>query len=162
MNKILFGSMNKTQIALLIPLVASLLCATSAAISQPGKRIQPEVIGAEKDKPIILSQPVELPDFSVFPGKDNSFKGGWQFTKLPGSSAVILQFACKERPQSVFDWYRSQFDSNKWTYSNVGDSGIRATSRTGHKCDINLLSTRSGEGCRYQINFRLVDRAMHR
>lgn len=145
-------------------LLVAILPMAPAANSQPGKMIKPEVIGhgAEKDKPIILSQPIELPDFSVFPGKNNAFKGGWQFTKLPGASAVILQFACKDQPQVVLDWYRSQFESNRWTYANVGDSGIRGTSRTGHKCEINLLSTRSGEGCRYQVNFKLVDRALHR
>ena len=150
---------------LLLFLVTSFMVFTApAAIAQPGKKITPEIIGngVEKEKPIILSQPVELPDFSVFPGKNNAFKGGWQFTKLPGASAVIMQFACKERPAVVLDWYRSQFESNKWTYANVGESGIRATSRTGHKCEINLLSTRGDEGCRYQVNFRLVDRAMHR
>ena len=134
------------------------------SFSQPGKKTRPEVIseGSEKDKPIILSHPIELPDFTVFPGRDNSFKGGWQFTNLPGASAIIMQFACKEQPLSVLDWYRAQFEANKWTFTNLGDSGLRATSRTGHKCELNLLSKRSGEGCRYQINFTLVDRAMHR
>lgn len=149
---------------LILLLAPFLVRIAPAAFAQPGQKIVPEVIGngVEKEKPIILSQPVELPDFSVFPGKNNAFKGGWQFTKLPGASAVILQFACKERPPVVLDWYRSLFESNKWTYANVGESGIRATSRTGHKCEINLLSTRNDEGCRYQVNFRLVDRALHR
>ena len=147
-----------------LTLVAFQLCSLTATFAQPGKRIQPEKIGVdgERDKPIILSHPIELPDFAIFPGKNNAFKGGWQFPKLPGASAVILQFACKERPPVVLDWYRSQFESNKWSYSNIGDSGIRATSRTGHRCEINLLSTRADEGCRYQINFKLVDKAMHR
>lgn len=140
-------------------------CLAPHALAQPGtNKIEPEVINdrGHKEAPIILSQPVELPDFAVFPGRNNMFKGGWQFAKLPGASAIIVQFACKEQPQAVLDWYRAQFDSNKWTYTNLGDSGIRATSRTGHNCEINMLSKRNGEGCRYQINYKLVARALHR
>jgi hypothetical protein len=136
----------------------------SSAFALPGKKVQPEVIGngIEREKPIILSQPIELPDFAVFPGKNTAFKGGWQFTKLPGASAVIMQFACKDKPQAVLDWYRGQFDANKWNLKSTNESSIRATSRTGHMCDINLLSARSGETCRYQINYKIVDKALHR
>lgn len=156
MRSLLFSS------AILLCLFTEQMLLPCAAI--PGKKVAPEVIGAgvEKEKPIILSQPIELPDFSIYPGRNNAFKGGWQFTKLPGASAVILQFACTDKAQTVLDWYRSLFDANKWTYKNVGESRIRATSRTGHLCEINLLSARSGESCRYQINYKIVDRALHR
>lgn len=111
---------------------------------------------------IELSRQPELPDFSFFTGQGEKFISGLEFTQLPGAAAYILQFACREKPKVVLDWYREMLNSNNWKVSDLSETSLRATSRTGHQCEINQLSRRRGEGCRYQINFKMLQKGMHR
>lgn len=147
-----------------------MLCAITPASAQTDRTRElhnslesMEIRSAHKPADAIeLSRQPELPDFAFFAGQNEKFISGLEFTKLPGAAAYILQFACKEKPKVVVDWYRDMLQSNNWKVSDRGETSLRATSRTGHQCEINQLSRRPGEGCRYQINFKMLQKGLHR
>lgn len=70
-----------------------------------------------------FSTPASLPGVPDYPGQAPRFDMGFSFPHLERGRGVLMQFAVREAPQAVLEWYHGSLTAAGWEASKTQDNG---------------------------------------
>lgn len=103
-----------------------------------------------------IRTPMDLPDMPPYPGKNVQFVTGTIFPAVKGGPSITMEFAVKENPKEVLDWYKATFAQYQWKEQDnmTGGNGVAAM-KSHNICQVMTLGpNRPGAKCNYLLRYK--------
>jgi hypothetical protein len=148
-----------TTVYLLVVALLSGTCLGAGAQDKdkppPSKRLSVKPLASET-----LKHQFDTPEVPEYSGNHHFLFG--TLHRSDRGASYTMDFASKDQPANVLEWYKSSFSSYKWKIRYSNNDTISA-GKDGNICTVNAEPATGkpavkGEKCRYSVSFFLAQR----